>query len=159
MSRVGSSILIGGRATAFSRSATVSPGDQGPPALALGHVVAAGAAFWEVYTQDVLNPAMRDVMARASAELPAGAGCKPLVVTVAPGAGPSATVTAVTDLHLDPAEALNIYVGATRARTCPTSPCSVRVPRAAASGASADVGAAGTAPFSTQAVVSANVSA
>jgi len=31
-----------------SRSATVDPTDQGPLNLALGHVTAASASFWEV---------------------------------------------------------------------------------------------------------------
>lgn len=139
-----------------AKSTTVSPSEQGPPSLALGHVVAAGVDFWEVYTQDVVNPTMQAVMAKASAELPAGSGCKPLVLTVGPRQGASVTLTAVTDLRLDSSEALNIYDGAKLLRKCPTSTCSVTTSSASASNAyTADVGAAGTQPYTAQAVVSA----
>jgi len=139
-----------------AQSATVSPADQGPPDLALGHVVAAGVDFWEVYAQDVVNPTMRSVMAEASTELPAGGGCKPLRLTVGPAVDGVVTVTAVTDLRLDPAEAVNLFAGAKLLRTCRTSTCVVKVPAAASPGPyTADVGAPGTAPYIAQAVVSA----
>ena len=139
-----------------AKSSTVSPSDQGPPALALGHVVAAGVCFWEVYTQDVVNPTMRATMLMASRELPAGAGCRPLTLTVGAPTPTSVTVTAVTDLRLDPSEQVNIYRGATLLRTCPTSTCSVKTsPAPAPSAFTADVGAAGTPPYTAQAVVSA----
>jgi len=140
-----------------SRSTTASPGDQGPPADALVHVVAAGVDFWEVYTSDVLNPSMQNVWAKAGTELPAGTGCKPLVITAAARSGASVAVTAVTDLRLDPSEALNIFDGVKLLRTCTTSTCSVTAPPASG-GYTADVGAAGTPPYSTQAVVSATSS-
>ena len=137
-----------------SRASTVSP-DQGPPALALGHVVAAGADFWEVYTTDVVNPAYASVMHDASTELPANAGCKALVVTTTARAGRSVLVTATTDLHLDPLEALNIFSAGRLLRTCATNPCSVKAPSGQFT---ADIGAAGTPPYTTQAVVSATTS-
>ena len=143
-----------------AKSTTDSPGDQGPPSVALGQVVAAGVRFWEVYVQDVLNPAMQSTMATASAELPAGKGCKPLVLSVSSRTATSVTLTAVTDLRLDQAEALNIYKGTTLLRTCSTSTCSVRTsPGAGPSAYAADVGAPGTPPYSTQAVVSATAAA
>jgi len=139
-----------------SRSATVDPTDQGPLNLALGHVAAAGASFWEVYVQDVLNPSMQSATTTAAAQLPADKGCKPLVVTIASRTATSVTVTAVTDLRLDPAESINIYLGTTLLRTCSTSTCSVSVPLSSSSPIyAADVGAPGTAPDNTQALVSA----
>ncbi len=137
-------------------SGTVNPGGQGPLGLALGHVVAAGADFWSVYVQDVVNPAMQQVMARASTELPAGQGCMPLTLDAGPRTATSVTLKAVTDLRLDPSEVLNIYVGATLLRTCTTSTCTVTT----SSGSrptvyTADVGAPRTAPYTPQAIVSA----
>jgi hypothetical protein len=141
-----------------AKSATVSPGDQGPPDLALRHVVAAGVRFWEVYTQDVLNPSMQSTMATASAELPADKGCKPLVINVESRTSTSVTITAVTDLRLDPVESLNIFKGTTLLRTCSTSTCSVQTsPGSASTAYTADVGAPGTPPYSNQAVVSARI--
>ena len=141
-----------------AKSATVTPSDQGPPNLALEHVVAAGVRFWEVYVQDVLNPAMQDVMAAARAELPAGTGCQPLVISAGSRTATSVTITAVTDLRLDPVERLNIYQGTTLLRTCPTSTCAVQTARGAGPTVyTADVGAPGTLPYSAQAVVSATV--
>jgi hypothetical protein len=134
-----------------SRATTVTSA-QGPPSLALVHVVAAGVRFWEVYTADVINPAYKGVMRGASTELPADAGCKPLVITTAARTGGAVVVTATTDLRLDPAEAINIFGGGRLLRTCAANPCSVT---AAAGSFTADVGAVGTAPYTTQAVVSA----
>ena len=137
-------------------SATVYPGAQGPLGLALGHVVAGGADFWSVYFQDVVNPAMQQVMAQASSELPAGKGCKPLTFDAGPRTATSVTLKAVTDLHLDPSEALNIYNGATLLRTCTRSTCTVTT--SIGSGPTvytADVGAPRTAPYTPEAMVSA----
>ena len=139
-----------------SRSATADPTDQGPPDLALGHVADAGASFWEVYVQDVLNPSMQSAMTKAAAQLPATKGCKPLVLTIASRTATSVTLTAVTDLRLDPAESVNIFQGTALLRTCSTSTCSVSVPLGSSSPMyAADVGAPGTPPDSTQALVSA----
>ena len=134
-----------------SRASTVTSA-QGPPSLALVRVVAAGVKFWEVYTADVLNPAYQDVMHLASTELPADAGCRPLVLTTAVRPGGAVVVTARTALRLDPSEAINIFGDAALLRTCATNPCSVT---GAGGSFTADVGAPGTAPYTTQAVVSA----
>jgi len=108
-----------------SRASTVTSA-QGPPSLALVH--------------------------DASTELPADAGCKPLVLTTVARPRGAVVVTARTDLRLDPSEAINIFTGARLLRTCATNPCSVTV---APGSFMADVGAAGTPPYTTQAVVSA----
>jgi Beta-galactosidase len=142
-----------------AKSATASPDEQGPPENALVHVVAAGVRFWEVYTSDVLNPAMQSAMAKAAAELPADKGCEPLVLSTGSRTATSETVTAATDLRLDPAEALNIFKGTTLLRTCSTSTCSVQVPlESGRTVYTADVGEPGTVPYSNQAVVSATAS-
>ncbi len=139
-----------------AKSATISPADQGPLTLALQRVAAAGVKFWEVYTEDVVNPSMHSVIATASTELPAGAGCKPLVLGAGARTGGTVTITAMTDLHLNPAEKLNIYDGTTLLRTCSSNTCSVRAsPGTGATVFTADVGEAGTPPYTTQAVISA----
>ncbi|HUZ01075.1 MAG TPA: hypothetical protein VMU89_12045, partial [Thermomicrobiaceae bacterium] len=107
---------------------------------------------------DVLNPAMQGVMATASAELPAGKGCQPLVLSAGSQTATSVTITAVTDLQLDPAERLNLYRGTTLLRTCSTGTCTVQnEPGPGPTVYAADVGAPGTPPYSAQAVVSATV--
>jgi len=70
----------------------------------------------------------------------------------------SVTLTAVTDLRLDPDESLNIYMGTTLLRTCSTNACSVSVPLGFTSPMyAADVGAPGTPPDSVQALMSASI--
>lgn len=59
-----------------SKSATDDPAYQGPLDRALDHVVAAGVDFWQVYVADVDNPSMKDVLTRASTQLPAHDWCK-----------------------------------------------------------------------------------
>jgi hypothetical protein len=82
----------------------------------------------------------------------------PLVLSASSQTATSVTVTAVTDLLLDPVEMVNIYKGTMLIRTCPTSTCSVSVQKPLGPGPTvykADVGAPGTPPYSTQSVVSA----
>jgi hypothetical protein len=59
-----------------SKSATNDPAYQGPLDRALDHVTTAGVDFWEVYASDVDNPSMKDVLTRASTQLPAHEHCK-----------------------------------------------------------------------------------
>jgi hypothetical protein len=59
-----------------SKSATNDPAYQGPLDRALDHVTAAGVDFWEVYASDVDNPSMKDVLTRASTQLPAHEHCQ-----------------------------------------------------------------------------------
>jgi hypothetical protein len=139
-----------------SRSATASPDDQGPPEDALVHVVAAGVRFWEVYTSDVLNPAMQGAMAKAAAELPADQGCKPLEISASNRTATAVTITAVTDLRLDRTESVNVFKGTTLLKTCSTSTCSVETTLGSGSTVfTADVGEPGAQPSSAQALVSA----
>jgi hypothetical protein len=56
-------------------SATTAPQIQGSLSRSLDHVLAAGVDFWEVYVADVDNPSMKDVLTRASTQLPAHEHC------------------------------------------------------------------------------------
>jgi hypothetical protein len=58
-----------------SRSVTNHP-QNGPLNRALDYVVAAGVDFWEVFAEDVDNPAMAETVKKASSELPAHKPCK-----------------------------------------------------------------------------------
>jgi hypothetical protein len=86
----------------------------------------------------------------------------PLTIEAQPTSGTpgtSTTVTAVTDLNLSPAEEINISIGGEIIRSCKTTTCAVSVtPGKARTVYEAGVGAVGTPPFTTQALVSAKTS-
>jgi hypothetical protein len=143
-------------------STTTNAAAEGPLGLAIDHAVAAGVDFLEVYEPDLLNPAFTRLLSLATAELPAAKGCAPLTLSAVPQqapAGTPATLTVVTDLDLAHGEDINVYAGTTLVRTCATTTCSVRQsPGSGTTTYGADVGAPGTPPASTEAIVSTTAS-
>jgi hypothetical protein len=139
------------------------------PALALG--VRANLNFIEVYAGDVVSmPSVFTSFEMPSSPLPATDHCAPLRLTSSAGtsapAGAPATVTATTDLTLPPGriQVVNVFeqtaAGPVLVRECTTSSCPVPItPGVVATRFTADVGAPGTAPYTSQALVSAALTA
>jgi len=147
--------------TGFQNAATATAAlmTEGSLSLDLDYAVTAGVDFLELYEPDAVNPAMRALLSRARATLPANTGCAPLTLSVAPQtatAGTPTTLSAVTDLDLSRGEDINIYQGSALLKTCAAATCSIPVsPGPGTTTYEADVGAPGTPPSTNQAIVSA----
>jgi hypothetical protein len=136
------------------------------PALALG--LRANLSFIEAYASDIVTmPSAFTSVAATPSPLPATDHCAPLELTSSEGAGATAAaVTATTDLTLPPGrvQVVNVFEqtadGPVLVAECATSSCPLKItPGAIATRFSADVGAPGTVPYTSQALVSATTTA
>jgi hypothetical protein len=132
-----------------------------PPALTLG--LHAHLDFIEAYASDIVTmPSAFAGFATSPSPLPSTDDCMPLKLTSSEGGGATAAaVTATTDLTLPAgrSQVVNVFeqtaAGPVLVAECTTSSCPVTItPGAVATRFSADVGAPGTLPYSSQALVS-----
>jgi hypothetical protein len=123
-----------------------------------------GVNFLEVYEKDVLpHPS---VLAGYAPDFPASSDCKPLTLTVSRQAIGNSTLAATTDINLAPGEAINVFqvtrIGNYAATTCTatgqTSTCALPAGTDTVT-FEADIGAPGTLPYTSQALVSATTTA
>jgi hypothetical protein len=142
---------------------TKAPPNDDPlaPALALG--LRANLSFIEAYASDIVTmPSAFTSFAATPSPLPSTDHCVPLALTSSEAGGATAaTVTATTDLSLPPGDVqvVNVFeqtaAGPVLVAECTTSSCPVKItPGAIATRFSADVGAPGTVPYTSQALVS-----
>lgn len=120
--------------------------------------------FLEVYQKDVL-PYPR-VLARYAGRFPASSRCKPLTLTARPTRDGASRLRAATAINLAAGETINVFqltpAGSYVATTCSASALAsvCALPTGAQTVTfEADIGAPGTLPYTSQALVSASTTA
>jgi hypothetical protein len=131
---------------------------------AIQQAIDGGVNFLEVYQTDVLpDPS---VLAQYAGTLPATSRCEPLTLTASPTRNGASTLEATTDVNLSGGEAINVfqqtqaggYVTTKCTTSTQTSVCALPVGAQTVS-FEADIGAPGTLPYTSQALVSATTTA